>query len=174
MRLLRSNNNMMRRFMIVNAQITRLINPLLMWALVASGVSFAAVFLPKDSIVQRTAVSNVILVLSLIYWLILFISALVVNPHAGRSVSGVERVVTSGIYGLVRHPIYGADIVLAWGIFFYMATLRVLASVIWLTLILIIWMKLEDMGLRIKFKEQHEQYARSVPFMFPRLWDFWK
>ncbi len=77
--------------------------------------------------------------------------------------------VTSGVYSRVRHPIYFADIVMAWGAFIVFPTWNVLFAVLWLTAVLSFWMRLEEAALEKKFGRQYGQYNSRVPMFLPRL-----
>ncbi len=77
--------------------------------------------------------------------------------------------VTSGVYSRVRHPIYFADIVLAWGAFIVFPTWKVPFSVLWLTAVLASWMRLEEAALEKKFGRQYKKYKSRVPMFLPRL-----
>ena len=80
------------------------------------------------------------------YWRML------VHRKAPSSVHSIDKIVKEGVYQRLRHPIYSADIVLAWGIFSHWPSMRALTAVIWLTIILSLWMRLEEKGLTEKIR----------------------
>ncbi|HCU71066.1 MAG TPA: hypothetical protein DIC35_04955, partial [Candidatus Moranbacteria bacterium] len=88
---------------------------------------------------------------------------------APLSADAIDRLVTEGVYEKVRHPIYSADIVLAWSIFFFYPDVRIFASVLWLTLVMSVWMKIEEKALIEKFGREYEGYRLRVPKIFPKL-----
>ena len=64
---------------------------------------------------------------------------------------------------------YMADIVLAWGAFIAWPSWRVLFAVIWLTIVLSYWMKLEEEALIERFGGEYQQYMGKVPMVIPGL-----
>ena len=96
-----------------------------------------------------------------------FINAINIHRKAAFSVASIDKIVKSGVYSKVRHPIYSADIILAIGVFFIFPTLNVLISIIWLAVILIIWMNLEEKALILKFGKEYKEYKKKVPMFFP-------
>jgi protein-S-isoprenylcysteine O-methyltransferase Ste14 len=145
----------------------RLISPLLMWAIVAGGVALAAVRLPNSAVFPRNPYTAELLVPAVLNWLYFFLGAARVNRRALRSAAAVKSLVTTGVYAKVRHPIYSADIFLAWGVFFFLPTLKILVSVVWLTTTLIAWMRLEEYALLRKFPEDYTLYKAKTPMMIP-------
>ena len=145
----------------------RLVSPVLMWVIVLAGVLFAFLVLSDKVLFGRTWVSAVLFGLALVNWLYFLIGAIAVNRSAARSAAGIRRVVTTGVYAKVRHPIYSADILLAWGIFLMFPTLKILASVIWLTIVMIFWMKLEESALTERFGEEYTRYKSRTPMFIP-------
>jgi protein-S-isoprenylcysteine O-methyltransferase Ste14 len=149
-------------------KVEKLISPLFMWLIVLSGIFLAINQIPAIMIFKRNVFTSLIIVLAALYWFYFFVMAIVAHRHAASSVAGIHHIVDKGVYGLVRHPIYAADIVLAWGIFFYYANLAVLLSVIWLTLVLFVWIKLEEKFLIKKFGADYLAYQKKVPMVIPR------
>ncbi len=45
----------------------------------------------------------------------------------------------------------------------------VLLTVIWLTVVLFLWMRLEEKFLEQKFEWQYQEYKAKVPMILPRL-----
>ena len=88
---------------------------------------------------------------------------------AAKLVEG-HRLVTEGLYGVVRHPIYDANfmLLLATGLAFSRLCALLLA-------ILLFWIgaairiRSEEKLLREAFGQEFEAYARRVPALFPRL-----
>src|SRR3989344_8634406 len=141
----------------------RLVNPALMWLIVIIGVYALFSFTPNAMIFPENIFASFLIIPAGIYWLYFFISALWVHRQAAHSAEKISKIVTAGVYKIVRHPIYSADIVLAWGIFFHWPYLKILLSAIWLTLVLIFWMRLEEKALAEKFGEEYSNYKKKVP-----------
>jgi protein-S-isoprenylcysteine O-methyltransferase Ste14 len=138
-----------------------------MWFIVAGGVVPAMLFLPDRLLYPRPVVFLVTLILAGLYWLYFLVGAANVNRQVARSAAGIDRVVTTGVYSLVRHPIYAADIILAWAIFLYIPSIRVIVSVVWLTIVLVSWMKLEEKALQQKFGQEYASYKAVTPMIIP-------
>ena len=87
-------------------------------------------------------------------------------PSQGaRSVRSIDKIIKEGIYQRVRHPIYSGDIVLVWGIFSHWPSYRALSSVIWLTIILFFWMRLEEKALTEKFGRDYLEYKNRCQWL---------
>ncbi|HBP01221.1 MAG: hypothetical protein UY41_C0012G0020 [Candidatus Moranbacteria bacterium GW2011_GWE1_49_15] len=145
----------------------RFINPVLMWFLVAIGVFLAFLYVPAMDVFERTFLGSLVFVLTICYWAYFFIGSIIVNRKAALSVDSIDRLVTEGVYGMVRHPIYSADIFLSWGFLLVFPDLKVLVSVIWLTLVLAYWMVLEENALEEKFGREYREYEKNVPMVIP-------
>ena len=146
----------------------KFVSPVLMWIIVIIGVFVSFRFFPKIEIFPRNAVTPFLIIPAGIYWLYFFVGALRVHRKAALSAAKIDRIVKEGVYSIVRHPIYSADIVLAWGIFFHWPYLKILLSAIWLTLVLFFWMKLEEKTLAEKFGEEYRNYRKNVPMFIPK------
>lgn len=146
-----------------------IISPYLLWAFILVGAGVAFVTIPDRRLFFPTFLDTVIFLLAVIVWLFCFLGAITVNRHVASSVAGVREIVTHGVYRIVRHPIYTGDLILAWGFFVFHPTIRVLFAVAWWTVVLIVWMRLEDSGLRERFGEAYEAYSRRVPGFIPFL-----
>lgn len=148
---------------------SRLVSPFLMWAIAFAGAGALLLVAPEVRIFESGIFGILLVLLALLNWLYFFLSALWKNHGAARSAAGVGKLVTTGIYSRVRHPIYFADIVLAWGAFLYLPKLAVLLAVCWLTVVLVFWARLEEGALERKFGEEYREYKRGVPMLVPRI-----
>ncbi|KKT88023.1 MAG: hypothetical protein UW87_C0019G0005 [Candidatus Moranbacteria bacterium GW2011_GWC2_45_10] len=147
----------------------RFINPFLMWLLVSVGVFLSLKFVPSVDFFERTFLGSVVFLSTLCYWVYFFISSLIVHRKAALSVDAVDTLVTEGVYGLVRHPIYSADIFLSWGFLLIFPNSKVLACVLWLTFVLAYWMVLEENALEEKFGREYREYEKNVPMVIPNI-----
>jgi protein-S-isoprenylcysteine O-methyltransferase Ste14 len=159
--------------------IQKLVSPILMWGIVFFGIIIVYIafgglekgldvlasieFFPQDSYVRLLVLP------AFIYWIYFFSGAIRVHSEAIRSVEGVTKIIKTGVYGIVRHPIYAGDIVLSWGIFLYLPNPAILLIVIWLNSVLFLWMKLEEKLLIEKFAKDYLDYRKEVPMFFPRI-----
>lgn len=146
----------------------RLVTPFLMWGIVALGFGGILSSVPHIPLFHRGVISIIISIAAFAHWLVFFTSAILDNHSAARSAAGVRRLATDGVYARVRHPIYSADIVLAWGVFLLFPTLRALLCVLWMCAILIIWMKVEERALLERFGQDYADYMRRTPMSIPR------
>lgn len=147
----------------------KLVSPVLMWLIVAAGVSFVFEFVPARFVYQRNMFTSSIIFPAVVYWLYFFLCAAMVHRRAALSADKIDRLILKGVYARVRHPIYSADIILGWSVFFFYPDIRFLAGALWLTLVLLFWIKLEENALIEKFGVEYQEYMRQVPKIFPRL-----
>lgn len=145
------------------------VSPLIMWAIILLGGIVFFWLVPKGAVLSPQTYSWTLVFPAVVYAVYFYITALGVNNIPAASVADVKQLITAGPYALVRHPLYSADIVLAWGLFFAFPSLRLLVAVIWATTIFVYWAKLEEAALEEKFGEQYREYRARVPMLFPRL-----
>ena len=81
-----------------------------------------------------------------------------------------EGVIKKGLFSLVRHPIYLAEIILYLGLLVLSTSLT--AALIWIIGIFFLHYisRYEEKLLLAKFGKEYEQYMREVPMWFPRLY----
>jgi len=147
----------------------KLISPIVMWLTVLIGVVIIFNLVSSQRIFEDNTFSAILVISAGLYWLYFFSMAVYVHRQAVLSVDKIKKVIKQGPYGLVRHPIYAADIILAWGVFFFWPTLRVLTSVLWLTIVLLFWMRLEEWGLTQRFGDEYRDYKKQIPMIVPKI-----
>jgi protein-S-isoprenylcysteine O-methyltransferase Ste14 len=80
------------------------------------------------------------------------------------------RLVTTGIYGVIRHPMYSSLLLLAWGIFFKSTTWIAAALTALATLSLFLTAKADEAECQSFFGEEYRAYMkrtkRFIPFLF--------
>lgn len=145
----------------------KLVSPFVMWAKVLAGFILAFLLVPDTALFQANIFTSALFLLAGANWLYFFAFALVENRYAARSAASVKSLVTTGVYTKVRHPIYSADIFFAWGIFLFSPTLRIFACAAWLTVVLLLWMRLEENALLKKFGAQYARYCAKTPMLIP-------
>jgi protein-S-isoprenylcysteine O-methyltransferase Ste14 len=80
-----------------------------------------------------------------------------------------ERIVTQGVYSIVRHPQYLGGLLAHMGVSFLVsAAYSLLSSPLMILLILLISWK-EEKELIIEFHEEYDDYKKNVPMLLPRL-----
>ncbi len=144
----------------------RYVHPLIMWAIVIVGILLLQV-LPKKEIIDIEWM-RYLLWPCILYFVYFFYNASRIHKQARKSVVKINKIIKSGVYGSVRHPIYSAAIILSYGIFLYLQGLRSLVSVTWMTIVLVGWMRLEEKFLIKKFGNEYKEYMKKVPMFLPR------
>jgi protein-S-isoprenylcysteine O-methyltransferase Ste14 len=85
------------------------------------------------------------------------------EPKAGAPL------VTHSIYGHVRHPMYSAVLLVAWGLALGVWTIPAVAAVSALTAVLLTKARLEDALLRQRWGQRAMDYQRVTGGLLPRL-----
>jgi protein-S-isoprenylcysteine O-methyltransferase Ste14 len=145
----------------------KLVSPVLMWAINIAGIVTAFLVFPSERIITANIFGKILLIAAFFYFLYFFLTSAMVHREVAKSAAKITRLLTKGVYGVVRHPIYSGDIVLVWGIFFYWSTYQVLASAIWLTIVIGMWSILEERALAQKFPREYSGYKKKVPRFIP-------
>ena len=147
----------------------KLASPVLMWLIVVVGGVVLWNAIPSGMVFSAIGwVGKAILVLAVINWLYVWLSAWRVHRKAATSVDNINQIIDEGVYALVRHPMYASEIALGIAVFIYFPSYKVLAVAIWLALILTFWAKFEERMLEEKFLEDYRQYKKRVPMFIPR------
>jgi protein-S-isoprenylcysteine O-methyltransferase Ste14 len=115
----------------------------------------------------------------IISWILLFISLVPIISgvyllrHAGKPTDALEattRLVQSGIYRFIRHPLYASLLYLAWGIFFKSPSLLDACLAIVATAFLYATGRADEAECRVKFGEEYAGYMKKtrmfIPFVF--------
>ena len=144
-----------------------LVSPYIMWVFVIVGAFIVFSYVPFRYAVHPHPALYVASGVALAYWLVFFMKGVTGNLEAGRRPHHISKLVTSGVYGIIRHPIYSADIVFAWGMFLVYPLVSILAATAWLTIVLVVWSYLEEKSLTELFGERYTEYKKRVPMLFP-------
>jgi protein-S-isoprenylcysteine O-methyltransferase Ste14 len=77
------------------------------------------------------------------------------------------QVITTGVFSIVRHPIYLGSILLYLG--FILLSLSLLSTLVWLIIIIFYYMisRYEEKLLTQRFGSAYEKYKKKVPMLFP-------
>ena len=77
------------------------------------------------------------------------------------------QVITSGVFSIVRHPIYLGSILLYLG--FILLSLSLLSALVWILIIVFYYMisRYEEKLLIQRFGSAYEEYKKKVPMLFP-------
>lgn len=80
----------------------------------------------------------------------------------------VNAIITSGIYRLVRHPIYLGYCLMTFG--FMLMAPRIIHWIVYLlAIVLQIWRARTEENMLAKVSEEYRSYCRQVPFLFPNV-----
>lgn len=142
-----------------------------MWAIVLVGIFLIFQFVSARFVWEQNYFGWVLFFITFVYWTYFFFGALWVNRRAALSADKTKRIIKEGVYSKVRHPIYSADIVLGWGIFFFYPDVRFLIGAHLFMFVLLFWMKREEKALTEKFGDDYIEYKRNVPKLFPKIWE---
>ncbi len=77
------------------------------------------------------------------------------------------RLVVTGLYRYVRHPIYAAGLVFIW--LSPIMTMNLLALYLGFSVYLVVGALVEERKLLVEFGETYREYQRKTPMLFPRL-----
>ncbi len=146
----------------------KLVSPILMWVIIFAGAALSFLIFPKEKMFSVGSVSYIAFGMALANWIYLLSLAGSVHRKAARSAAAIDKLVTEGIYAYIRHPIYTADIILAWAIFLIAPIVPILASVIWLTVVMLFWANLEERALEEKFMDDYRAYRKQTSMLLPR------
>ncbi len=141
---------------------------MLMWAIALSGAALLLALVPASHIFPKTSAAAFLFAILFINWLGFFSLALWENKQAAASAAGIRKLITSGVYSLVRHPIYFADITFAFGIFLSFPNLNVLMAALFVSIVLYRWALLEEVALGKKFGRKYADYCKKVPRLVPK------
>ncbi|HVN56689.1 MAG TPA: methyltransferase [Bacteroidales bacterium] len=98
---------------------------------------------------------------------VIIIALLSIRIRAAAPSTG-DRLVSNGIYSLVRHPIHCGTFLEFIGIFLFWPSLHVAISCLAGTLWIVIQSKFEESDLKRRIPE-YEDYIKNVPAFFPRI-----
>jgi protein-S-isoprenylcysteine O-methyltransferase Ste14 len=132
----------------------------------------------EDPLSPRQLVSWVLLVASLVA-LVPAVSLLITegNPEVERSdeeqlirFEGTTRLVTTGVFGYIRHPMYASLLFLAWGVLFKRPSWIALGLALGATAFLVATAKTEEVENVRYFGSAYDAYKKTtkmfVPFLF--------
>jgi protein-S-isoprenylcysteine O-methyltransferase Ste14 len=120
--------------------------------------------------------SNPFSLVHIVSWLLLFSSLIIVilGFHAlrkyGKPVGGVDattRLVTSGIYRYIRHPLYGSLVMYAWGVYFKKPWIPAFLLAAGASIFLLITAKFEERLSLKKFGNPYAEYMGRTRMMIP-------
>lgn len=146
-----------------------LVTPFLMWLIVSCEFFIILMVVPQNFLFAPHGYAMIIALPALVFWAYCLISAIYVHHKAPLSVTQIDVLVTHGIYARMRHPIYTADIVAGWAVFFIYPDARILLCACFLTITLLYWIEREENALIAKFGDDYRNYQKIVPKFIPKI-----
>lgn len=98
------------------------------------------------------------------------------NPAAGARLEtnlafeNTGRLITTGMYRHIRHPMYASLLMLAWGTFLKDPGMLGLGLAVLASGVLVVTARVEETENVERFGEEYEEYVKSTPMFFPRPW----
>ena len=146
------------------------IGPYLMAAMIL--MSLAAIFLSVFKVIPyyplnpliMTAAGTILIVLGIAFWLLANLNS--------KITANVEnnRIVTAGIYGVVRHPIYAAFLYAVTGFLLIADNLTLMIlPVIYIAILTLTMMKTEEKWLFELYGDDYLKYAKEVKRFIPKV-----
>jgi len=122
----------------------------------------------KDPLSIPQIVSWLLFIFSICYAIIAFSLFRRYGKH-GRNFENTTRLVTTGLYHFVRHPMYGSLLFLGWGMFLKSITLHSIVLLIMITLALYTTGKIEEEEVMKKFGEDYSSYLKKTKMWIPKV-----
>lgn len=88
----------------------------------------------------------------------------------GRNFENTTRLVSTGLYRYVRHPMYGSLLFLGWGIFLKSVTWQSFIIILLISAALFITCKVEEKEMLKKFGNEYESYLTKTKMFIPYLY----
>ena len=120
----------------------------------------------KDPLVFRQILSWLFLFLSIYY---VIASVILYHRHAqhGQNFENSTRLVTTGLYRYVRHPMYGSLFFLGWGMFLKEINPLTISVIIIITIALFITCKVEEKEMMKRFGQEYIDYMSKTKLWIP-------
>jgi protein-S-isoprenylcysteine O-methyltransferase Ste14 len=122
----------------------------------------------KDPLVVRQLISWILL-LSSLYYAVEGFRLIFKHGNPGGNFENTTRLVTSGLYRYIRHPMYASLLFLGWGIFLKQTGLWSLALIIIVTIALFITCRVEEKEMTGKFGDEYRIYIKNTRMWIPFL-----
>jgi protein-S-isoprenylcysteine O-methyltransferase Ste14 len=88
----------------------------------------------------------------------------------GRNFENTTRLVTSGLYQYVRHPMYSSLLFLGWGMFLKSMTWQNIILIAIISIAIIITCKVEEKEMLKKFSEEYKIYLTKTKMFIPYIY----
>jgi len=122
----------------------------------------------KDPLVIRQIFSWLLLLASVCY-VIFAVWIYLKRGKPGQNFENTTRLVTTGLYKYIRHPMYGSLLFLGWGMFLKDINSISIAVIIIITTALFLTCKVEEKEMITKFGDEYRQYIKKTKLWIPWL-----
>jgi protein-S-isoprenylcysteine O-methyltransferase Ste14 len=123
----------------------------------------------KDPLSVLQILSWLLFILSIYYAFTAF-SLFQRHGKPGRNFENTTRLVTTGLYHYVRHPMYGSLLLLGWGIFIKSVTWQSFIIILIISITLYITCKVEEKEMLKKFGDEYKIYLTKTKMFIPYLY----
>jgi protein-S-isoprenylcysteine O-methyltransferase Ste14 len=122
----------------------------------------------RDPFVLLQIVSWVLLIVCS-YYVIAAVIFYFIYARPGRNFEESTKLVTSGLYKYVRHPMYGSLLFLGWGMFLKEVNPPTIVLICFITLALFLTCKVEEKEMIKRFGREYEDYMKKTKRWIPYL-----
>lgn len=122
----------------------------------------------KDPLAFRQIISWLFLLSSIYY---VFASVIMYHRHTnhGQNFENSTKLVTTGIYKYVRHPMYASLLFLGWGGFLKDINLYTIILILIISIALFITCKVEEREMMKKFGDEYKVYMKKTKMWIPKV-----
>lgn len=123
----------------------------------------------KDPLSIPQIISWLLFIASVYY---VFTAVFLYFRHAkpGRNFENSSKLVTTGLYHYVRHPMYGSLLFLGWGIFLKLINWQSFIIILIISVALFITCKVEEKEMLKKFGHDYKAYVTRTKMFIPYLY----
>lgn len=141
----------------------RVISHIWMWSLIGAGVVLAFWNIPSGAMMPFDPGVTWILVLLLgIVFIYHLISSVILRANAVVFFLRDDRLIGSGTYAKASHPTCTTAVILGWMLFVIFPDFRMLISVLWMTLVVVFWIWIEESAFQKKRKTEKDEDDAEV------------
>lgn len=137
----------------------RIIAHIWMWTIALAGAALAFVSFPQLMLFspQNRMYLSIAIVPVVIISVYVLANSLYLRFRTSLASSGMEKIIKAGVYGRFIHPTCTGAAVLFWIVFIFYPDFRILVSNIWITLVVVFWIKLEEKTFLERKKRKSEE-----------------